>query len=67
MRSKQKLSILAVLVLAGAACHKDKPLVPAPPRPTPTPTSTTHRTRTAPKMIARFLLLKNRLRTGAAA
>ena len=37
MRLNQTLAALAVLVLAGAACHKDKP-VPVPPfKPTPTP------------------------------
>jgi peptidoglycan-associated lipoprotein len=36
MRSNQKLAVLAALVLAGAACHKDKPITPVP-RPTPTP------------------------------
>src|SRR5690349_18860465 len=37
MRVNQKLAVLAVLVLAGAACKKDKP-APVPPfKPTPTP------------------------------
>lgn len=49
MRLNQKLAVLAVLVLAGAACHKDKPVVPpfvpkatpppvVPENPTPAPT-----------------------------
>jgi peptidoglycan-associated lipoprotein len=37
MRVNQKLAVLAVLVLAGAACKKDKPIVQPPFRPTPTP------------------------------
>ena len=38
MRTTQKLAVLAALVLAGAACHKDKPVVPPfVPKATPTP------------------------------
>ena len=38
MRLNQKLTVLFALVLAGAACHKDKPVVPPfVPKATPTP------------------------------
>jgi len=38
MRMNQKLAVLFALVLAGAACHKDKPVVPPfVPKATPTP------------------------------
>ena len=37
MRLNQKLAVLLGLVLAGAACHKDKPITPVPPFPSPTP------------------------------
>ena len=36
MRLNQKLALLAVLALAGPACKKETPYVPAP-APTPTP------------------------------
>jgi len=37
MKLNQKLAVLAALVLAGAACHKDKPIPPPFVPPTPTP------------------------------
>ena len=36
MRLNQKLAVMAVLVIAGAACKKERPYVPAP-APSPTP------------------------------
>ncbi len=37
MKANHKLAVLAALVLAGAACHKDKPIPPPFVPPTPTP------------------------------
>lgn len=49
MRSNQKLAVLAALVLAGVACHKDKPVVPPfAPKATPTPVVVPNNPTTAP-------------------
>ena len=49
MRMTQKLAIVAALALAGAACHKDKPVVPPfVPKATPTPDVVPSNPTTAP-------------------